>query len=115
MVLGFLGWLSPIAAAGSVGVMLAGVAWVTRSRRATSAPVSLNVPLPFLAFSGAVVIFVVGYGLIHSPLTAYDSLSYHLFLPARWLQEHRLSIIATPFRTKHRRTRRQMASCISCG
>src|SRR4029078_4175662 len=26
-----------------------------------------------------------------------DRLSYHLFFPARWLQEHRLSIIPTPF------------------
>jgi hypothetical protein len=27
----------------------------------------------------------------------YDSLSYHLFFPARWLQDQRLSIIPTPF------------------
>ncbi len=52
---------------------------------------------PFWLSPRAVVAIVVGYGLIHSPLTAYDSLSYHLFLPARWLQEHGLSIIATPF------------------
>ncbi len=45
----------------------------------------------------ALTAFIAGYGLSHSPLTLYDSLSYHLFFPARWLQEHRLSIIPTPF------------------
>ena len=46
--------------------------------------------LPLLAF-------IVAVGLVQSPLTLYDSLSYHLVFPARWLQEHRLSIVPTPF------------------
>lgn len=45
----------------------------------------------------AVAAFVLGMGVGHSPFTAYDSLSYHLFFPARWLQAHRLSIIPSPF------------------
>jgi len=53
------------------------------------------------AFAAAVlcpiVAFVLAAGLRDSPLTLYDSLSYHLFFPARWLQEHRLFLIATPF------------------
>jgi hypothetical protein len=58
---------------------------------ATAVPIQIAVVLvPILAF-------VVAVGLVQSPLTLYDSLSYHLFFPARWLQEHRLSIIATPF------------------
>ncbi|HEY7289014.1 MAG TPA: glycosyltransferase family 39 protein [Vicinamibacterales bacterium] len=46
---------------------------------------------------GALVVFAIAFGIAHAPLTLYDSLSYHLFFPARWLQEHRLSIIPTPF------------------
>ena len=41
--------------------------------------------------------FIVGFAMTHAPLTLYDSLSYHLYFPARWLQDARLSIIATPF------------------
>jgi hypothetical protein len=46
---------------------------------------------------GALAVFAIAFGVAHAPLTLYDSLSYHLFFPARWLQEHRLSIIPTPF------------------
>jgi len=56
-----------------------------------NAPTGLAVLLcPMLAF-------VVAAGFRDSPLTLYDSLSYHLLFPARWLQEHRLFLIATPF------------------
>ena len=48
------------------------------------------VMLPMLAF-------IVAVGLVQSPLTLYDSVSYHLVFPARWLQDHRLSIVPTPF------------------
>ena len=59
--------------------------------RATAVPMQMAVVLvPILAF-------IIAVGLVQSPLTLYDSLSYHLFFPARWLQEHRLSIVATPF------------------
>src|SRR4029077_10591479 len=53
--------------------------------------------LPIVAIIVPVVAFVVATGILQSPLTLYDSLSYHLFFPARWLQEHRLSIVPTPF------------------
>jgi hypothetical protein len=46
--------------------------------------------LPMLAF-------IVAVGLVQSPLTLYDSVSYHLVFPARWLQDQRLSIVPTPF------------------
>ena len=48
------------------------------------------VMLPMLAF-------IVTVGLVQSPLTLYDSVSYHLVFPARWLQDRRLSIVPTPF------------------
>ena len=56
-----------------------------------------NLPSWVVAASATMFAFVVAYGISQSPLTLYDSLSYHLLFPARWLQEHRLSIIATPF------------------
>ena len=46
---------------------------------------------------GALLAFAVAFAATHAPLTLYDSLSYHLFFPARWLQDHALSIIPTPF------------------
>jgi hypothetical protein len=55
------------------------------------------VPLPVVAVVLPVLAFIVAVGIIESPLTLYDSLSYHLFFPARWIQEHRLSIVPTPF------------------
>jgi hypothetical protein len=53
------------------------------------------VPVHLAAVVLPILAFVVAVGLTQSPLTLYDSLSYHLFFPARWLQEHRLSIIPT--------------------
>jgi len=41
--------------------------------------------------------FVLVVGQLQSPLTLYDSLSYHLYFPARWLLAHRVSIVPTPF------------------
>jgi hypothetical protein len=46
--------------------------------------------VPLLTF-GVVV------GMRQSPMTLYDSLSYHLYFPARWLLAHRVSIVPTPF------------------
>jgi len=45
----------------------------------------------------ALMMFAVAYAAMHSPLTLYDSVSYHLFFAARWAQSHALSIIPTPF------------------
>jgi hypothetical protein len=54
-------------------------------------------PLVVVAIGGALLAFAIAYGMTHSPLTLYDSVSYHLFFSARWVQEHALSIIPTPF------------------
>jgi hypothetical protein len=59
--------------------------------------VALKVPIVLAAVVVPALAFVIAVGAMESPLTLYDSLSYHLSFPARWLQEHRLSIIATPF------------------
>ena len=55
------------------------------------------VTIPVAALIISLLMFIVALGLLQSPLTLYDSLSYHLVFPARWLQEHRISIIPTPF------------------
>jgi hypothetical protein len=54
-------------------------------------------PLMLLAALAPMVVFIVATGITQSPLTLYDSLSYHLVFPARWLLDHRLSIVPTPF------------------
>ena len=56
-----------------------------------------SVPIPIIAVVLPLLVFIVAVGLVQSPLTLYDSLSYHLVFPARWLQEHRISIVQTPF------------------
>ena len=62
-----------------------------------SQPTLAALPVPLVGLTAALVAFMVGFAMTHSPMTLYDSLSYHLYFPARWLQEHRLSIIPTPF------------------
>ncbi|HEX7138121.1 MAG TPA: glycosyltransferase family 39 protein [Vicinamibacterales bacterium] len=56
-----------------------------------------GVPLLPLSIVGALVAFAIAFALGHAPLTLYDSLSYHLFFAARWVQDHAISIIPTPF------------------
>ncbi|HWF86672.1 MAG TPA: glycosyltransferase family 39 protein, partial [Vicinamibacterales bacterium] len=56
-----------------------------------------HAPLMLLAALAPMVVFIVATGITRSPLTLYDSLSYHLVFPARWLLDHRLSIVPTPF------------------
>ena len=67
-----------------------------RETRASALPWQ-TLPLAVVAVVAALLLFMVPYGATHAPLTQYDSLSYHLYFPARWLQDHRLSIIPTPF------------------
>ncbi len=70
------------------------------SARRVVRPTALRVealPVGTAAVLAALLMFLVAYGATHAPLTQYDSLSYHLFFPGRWLQDHRLSIIPTPF------------------
>ena len=50
-----------------------------------------------VAVCAALLSFGAGFAITHSPLTLYDSVSYHLFFAARWVQDGALSIIPTPF------------------
>ena len=56
-----------------------------------------RLPIPIAGVLVPLLAFVVAVGFLRSPLTLYDSLSYHLVFPARWLQESALSIVQTPF------------------
>jgi hypothetical protein len=58
---------------------------------------SVPVPGPAAGVMGAMLVFIVAYGLSHAPLTLYDSVSYHLFFAGRWVQDHAITIIPTPF------------------
>jgi len=56
-----------------------------------------RIQIPIAMIVIPLLAFIVAVGLVQSPLTLYDSVSYHLVFPARWLQDHRLSIVPTPF------------------
>lgn len=65
---------------------------------ATRPPIVVSpASLMLLAMLAPMLVFLVATGVTQSPLTLYDSLSYHLVFPARWLLDHRLSIVPTPF------------------
>jgi hypothetical protein len=97
MVLGAAGWLTAAREGLFLAAVLAAALWLTRSRPHAATCMSVSAPIAQLAVPAALLCVVIAYGLLHSPLTAYDSLSYHLFFPARWLQEQAISIIPTPF------------------
>jgi hypothetical protein len=82
----------------SLAALLAG-SLLLPSRRAPAVAAGPSGPVPIIAFAlvAAVVVFVVAFGITHAPFTLYDAMSYHLFFPARWLQDRRLLIIPTPF------------------
>jgi hypothetical protein len=74
-----------------------------------------RLPIPIAAVVVPLLAFVVAVGFLRSPLTLYDSLSYHLVFPARWLQESALSIVQTPFSDPAQAYQPATASCFSCG
>lgn len=60
-------------------------------------PARPTFPVLPVAVCAALLSFGAGFAVTHSPLTLYDSVSYHLFFAARWLQDRTLSIVPTPF------------------
>jgi Dolichyl-phosphate-mannose-protein mannosyltransferase len=101
MILGGLGWLAPAPFLLFYAVIF-GAAWfLTRSAAAESAAAEpaaavVRFPLPAIAAIVAMIVLVAAVGLTHPP-QAYDSLNYHLYFPARWIQDGRLAVIPTPF------------------
>jgi hypothetical protein len=70
--------------------------FAVREREGAAEPPNRR-PIGVAAVLIPLLAFVVAVGVVRSPLTLYDGLSYHLVFPARWLQESSLSIIQTPF------------------
>jgi hypothetical protein len=58
---------------------------------------ALDAPSWVVGIIVALLAFAVAFASTHAPLTLYDSLSYHLFFAARWVQDHAVTIIPTPF------------------
>lgn len=97
-VLGVTGWLTPGAYVALLAALFLASLFLRTSGSLSMPPSStLDIRLPIVAAGVALTVLVIANGLVHSPATAYDSLSYHLFFPARWIQDHHLSIIPTPF------------------
>ena len=55
------------------------------------------VVLVVLALASALLAVVVSFAATHAPFTLYDAISYHLYFAGRWLQDHAISILPTPF------------------
>ena len=55
------------------------------------------VPPAVAGVVGAIAALAIVYSTTHAPETLYDSLSYHLFFAARWVQDHAVTIVPTPF------------------
>src|SRR5579864_7239984 len=58
---------------------------------------SFTLPASMVGVGAALVAFTLAFAVAHAPMTLYDAVSYHLFFAARWVQEHTLSIVPTPF------------------
>jgi hypothetical protein len=97
LVLGTLGLLTPLAFLAYAVVLCAVAARTQAAARRVAIPNLASLPVLAAAAAAAFLAFAAAHGLSHPPRTLYDSLSYHLFFPARWLQDHRVSIIPTPF------------------
>jgi hypothetical protein len=98
MVLGSVTLLTP-GAYGALLLMLLAVLTLLKWPALSTARVQrASVPRfhPVVVLVPPILVFVLCVGLTHPPVE-YDSLTYHLFFPARWLQAHQISIIPTPF------------------
>ena len=82
--------------------VLASLTWRRHNRRRASISARHRLSASVVRFHPVVVLIppilvcVLCFGWTHPPV-GYDSLTYHLFFPARWLQAHQLAIIPTPF------------------
>ena len=96
MILGSLGWLAPAPFLFFYAVVFGAVWFLTRPATPAPAGVGASFSPSAIGVIVAMLVLVVAMGMTHPP-QAYDSLNYHLYFPARWIQDGRLSIIPTPF------------------
>src|SRR5579862_3494076 len=80
-------------------VVAAAAWWWCGSRRARPLPsVAVGeIPVAAIAMVAATLTFACAFAIRNAPFTLYDSVSYHLFFAARWVQERAIGIIPTPF------------------
>lgn len=76
---------------------MCGAALMLGVRLNTSATSAPRLPPAAVAIVGTGLAFALAFGATHAPFTLYDSLSYHLFFAGRWVQDHALTVIPTPF------------------
>jgi hypothetical protein len=102
LALGAIGWLTPFACLMLLAILLLPY-WFLHPQVEPQASSSLSplarprgLALLLLSLLFAVSVFTLSFGMTHLP-ARYDSLTYHLFFPATWLQDGRIEIIPTPF------------------
>lgn len=94
--LGSLGLLYPLACVGILVLIMLVVLCLAEEKSLNllaqpSLPISVQVyPV------AALLLLALCVGLTQAPIE-YDALTYHLYFPARWLQEGRMMMIPTPF------------------
>jgi len=96
LLLGSAGLLVPLAHLVLFGGLCAATLMLRQPARRRTVRADRAVLLLIAALT-PMLVFVAATGISQSPHTLYDSLSYHLVFPARWLLDHRLSIVPTPF------------------
>jgi hypothetical protein len=98
MILGAIGRLAVAELLALHLLTFVAVLWITRSGSAGREPTRPDrLPPVAVAIGTTTIVFAVAYGLWYAPLTLYDSLSYHLHFAARWVQDHAVTILPTPF------------------
>jgi dolichyl-phosphate-mannose-protein mannosyltransferase len=97
LLLGSMGHLT-IGACLALQAAMCAASFVARVRPSGfTTPARPALPVLPVAVCAALLSFGAGFAVTHAPLTLYDSVSYHLFFAARWLQDRTFSIIPTPF------------------
>lgn len=74
------------------------IARIARRRRVPFEALRVDdLPLAPTILVGTFVAFACAFAIRYAPFTLYDSLSYHLHFAARWVQDHAIEIVPTPF------------------
>jgi len=96
-VTGAMGWLHPPAVFAIQTVIGVAALWLQPRAVIPASDHKIGlIPVAALAIISTLLVYSVAFAAWH-PFTLYDSPSYHLYFPARWVQDGRIAIIATPF------------------
>jgi hypothetical protein len=92
--LSLVGYLS---ASLALAALAFGLDRANRTRAGAAVVASPGAWILGVALGSGLVALALGFAATHAPLTLYDAPSYHLYFAARWLQDHAVSILPTPF------------------